>query len=178
MTTEQSSTASRWWTEKTQLLNGARCPAVDVYLRSLAPPVGVREQQEAILTELRTLQREGRIEGVNEVVWGKAVSPDGQCQHSPAGREMLDRIETFRTWAATEEPTVNIPFEESYADSEITGERFRKIVLPSRCVSISVEETIELVAPCRVEDEEIRIQDLLEAFDVQQAQSGNAVHSE
>lgn len=124
------------------------------------------------------MERRGLLETVDETVWGTAVSPNGQCLESPTGQAVLDRIATFQDWASSVEAPVEMPFEESVVNSEITGDQFCRIVLPSRCIAVSVDDTIELVVPCRVDGEAVRIQDLLETIERWKPTPNSAIPTE
>ncbi len=160
-----SDQASEWWNAKTRSLRSGRPPRIEVFLRSFAPPIGVREQQEDVLDRLRQLERQGVVETVSVDIWGKAVCPEGHCDETHTGERILDRIGEFRAWAADADVPVASPFEERRVTSTTTDEEFRKIVLPRLCLGVYVDEDLQLVLPCQLEDETISVESLLSALD-------------
>jgi hypothetical protein len=135
-----------------------------VFLRSFAPPIGVRERQEDVLEELSALERQGVLETVTVDVWGNAVCPEGHCSGTHAGERILDRIDEFREWAADAAVPVTAPFEEQTVTSKTTDEEFRKIVLPRLCLGVYVDTELELVLPCQLDDECISVESFLSAL--------------
>jgi hypothetical protein len=134
-------------------------------LRSFAPPIGVREQQEAVLEDLSRLERQDALESVSVDVWGKAVCPEGQCGDTHAGERVLERIEEFRAWAADADGPVESPFEERTVSSTTTDEKFRKIVLPRFCLGVYVDSDLHLVLPCQFGDETFSVEALISALE-------------
>ena len=160
-----SDQASEWWNAKTRSLRGGRPPRIEVFLRSFAPPIGVREQQEDVLEQLSQLESQGVVESISVDIWGKAVCPEGHCGETHAGERILDRIDEFRAWAADADVPVDSPFEERLVTSTTTDEEFRKIVLPRLCLGVYADEDLQLVLPCQLEDETISVESLLSALD-------------
>ena len=160
-----SDQTSEWWTAKTRSLRSGRPPRIELFLRSFAPPIGVREQQEGLLKELSRLERKGVVETVSVDIWGKAVCPEGHCGETHAGERILDRIEEFRTWATDADVPVESPFEERTVTSSTTHEEFRKIILPRLCLGVYVDRDLQLVLPCRMEDDTISVEALLSALE-------------
>ncbi|WP_424019987.1 HTH domain-containing protein (plasmid) [Halorientalis pallida] len=160
-----SDQASEWWNAKTRSLRSGHPPRIEVFLRSFAPPIGVREQQEAVLERLADLERQGVVETVSVDIWGKAVCPEGHCGETHAGERILDRIDEFRGWAADAEVSVESPFEERFVTSTTTDEQFLKIVLPRLCLGVYVDDDLRLVLPCQLEDETISVESFLSALE-------------
>ncbi len=168
-----SDQASEWWSAKTRSLRSARSPRIEVFLRSFAPPIGVREQQEEILEELSRLERQGVLERVSVDVWGKGVCPDGQCGETHAGERILGRVDEFRAWAADADVPIESPFEERTVKSTTTDEQFRKVVLPRFCLGVYVDGDLQLVLPCHFGDTVFSVEDLLS--ELESAQSAERV---
>lgn len=167
-----SDQASEWWNAKTRSLRSGRPPRIEVFLRSFAPPIGVREQQEGVLERLSTLERRGVVEAVTVDVWGKAVCPDGHCGRTHAGEQILDRIDEFCTWAAEADVPVEAPFDECRVSSRTTDEEFSKVVLPRLCLGVYVDSDLELVLPCRFDGESVPITAFLSALEAAPAPEG------
>lgn len=136
-----------------------------MFLRSLAPSIGVRERQESLLERLRAFERQGVIESVDITVWGDAVCPDDRCAETTFGRDVLDRINGMRRWARNAEVDVETPFEEKQVASSITDERFRKIVLPRVVIGVYTDGDLELALPCRVAGETVPVRSFLDSYE-------------
>lgn len=160
-----SDNASEWWDAKTRSLQSGCPPRIEVFVRSFAPPIGVREQQHRVLDRLATLERQGILETVSVDVWGKAVCPDGHCGETRAGERILDRVEAFRAWARDLEVPVESPFEEYNVRAATTGEEFRKIVLPRICLGVYSDTELEVVLPCRLDGDPISVESFLSALE-------------
>lgn len=160
-----SAHSSEWWEEKTRTLGGGRPPRVTVFLRSLAPPVGVHGEQERVLEQLSAYDRQGLVESVSVTVCGKAVCPDGQCSDTPTDRELLDRVGELRAWGDAADADVETPLAEREVASSVTGEQFRKIVLPRLTMGVYADGDLELVLPCEVDGACYCVDDFLEAID-------------
>lgn len=160
-----SDNATEWLEEKTRALRGGQPPRVEVFLRSLAPPIGVREQQERLLERLRTFERRGVFESVEVSVWGDAVCPDGCCAETPAGREVLEQARAMKRWAREADADIETTFEEKRVASSVTDERFRKIVLPRVAVGVHAGDDLELVLPCRVGEETLPVESFVDSFE-------------
>lgn len=155
-----SDTTNSWWEQTTETLSEGEPPAVEVFVRSLAPPLGGHTSQESLIETLLELQREGELSSVEVTVWGDGVCPDGCYAETVAGNEVLEQAMELKRWAEGVEPDVEIPFEETHVSSSVTGETFRKIVLPQITVGVYDEGGIALVLPARVDGEHHRVADL------------------
>jgi hypothetical protein len=146
-------------------LRSGRPPRIEVFVRSFAPPIGVREQQDRVLSRLSNLERRGVLETVSVDVWGKAVCPDGHCGETRAGERILDRVEAFSAWARDLGVPVESPFEECTVSASTTGEEFKKIVLPRLCIGIYSDTELEAVLPCQLDGDPVSIDDFLSALE-------------
>lgn len=158
-----SDNAAAWLEEQARTLHSEQPQRVEVFLRSLAPPIGVRERQEALLERLRAFERRGLIESIDITVWGDAVCPDGCCTETVPGRDFLGRVNEMRRWARNAEADVEVPFEEKQVISSITDEQFRKIVLPRIAIGVHTDGDLEPVFPCRVSDESVSVRSFLDS---------------
>jgi len=158
---------TEWWEEKTRSLRSGHPPRVELCVRSLTPPVGVCKQQDDLIERLQTFERQGVLDSLAVTVWGKAVSPDSQCGNTDTGRGIMDRLDSYRSWEPRVDASVTDPFQEETVSSSITGEQFRKVVLPRVCLGIHAEDELELVLPYDIDDVAFRIADFLAAFEPQ-----------
>lgn len=136
-----------------------------MYLRSFAPPIGVKEHQEEVVSKLREFDECGRLETVDVTIWGDAVCPDGCCAETRPGREILDRMAELQQWGSEESCTVEQTFEEKHATSSVTDEAFTKIVPPRITIGVCSRGDIRLVLPCRLGNETVCVTDFLNAVE-------------
>lgn len=153
------------WDEKMQSLKGTAPLHVEVYLRSLAPPMGARQFQEQLLDTLTAIEKRGIVETISITVWGEGICPSSHSANTQVGREMLSKIDEFRSWAEGTDGVINIPFEERQIDSSITNETYRRIVPPEYCLAVYTKDDLELVLPCAIEGQALRISDFLDKID-------------
>lgn len=145
-----SNQTTEWWEEKMGTVHAGQSPRVEVFVRSLAPPVGACQQQDSVLEQLQSFERQGLIDGVDISVWGKSICTDSTAAQTEPGRRFLDHLEEFSTWEARTESAVTMPFEEKTVSSSITNEQYTKIVLPRVCLTVYSGEQLELVLPCEI----------------------------
>lgn len=160
-----SDQSNEWLEEKLRTLRSGTPPVVQLFLRSLAPPVGIREQQERVLRQLRNLEHQGVVESVDVTVWGDAVCPEGNCAETPLGQEILARISELRQWAIETPVDIDTPFEEKHVSSSVTNESFRRIIPPRITVGVYTGDDVSLVLPCHLEGRSFDVVDFLSAFE-------------
>jgi len=151
-----------WWERKVQSLVTEPGVTVDVFVRSLCPPVGAHSQQEQILEQLQRYERENVLDDVSFQVWGEAICPSSCLAQSAVGSEMLEKIEAIRDWTSTH--GTDPVFEVRTVDSSITDESYTKLVPPRVCLLVSSEANPELVFPHAVDGENACISAFLDAL--------------
>jgi len=162
-----SNTSTEWWEQQTAALKRGRPPRVEVCLRSLAPPIGARSEQERILERLASLENRGLFESVSVTVWGKAICPDSFSGETVTGRRILDRVDAFRSWADGVEVPVRLPFEHRPVSSTVTAEEYRKITLPRLCLAVYAGDSLALVLPGQLDDVSVCVDEFLSLFERQ-----------
>lgn len=160
-----SNQSNEWWEEKTGTVHSGHPPRAAVFLRSLAPPAGVCQQQDTALERLQTLDRQGVFEAVDVTVWGKAISPDSTAGRTEPGRNLLEIVDEFRSWVTNSAGPNEGPFEETSVSCSITDEHYRKIVLPQVCLAVYSDDQLELVLPCEVDGDHYSVAEFLDAVD-------------
>lgn len=159
-----SNQSNEWFEEKTGTLQTGQPPRVRIFLRSLAPPLGASQQQNDVLEQLESFERQGVLEEMDVTVWGKSICPESAGSQTGPGEQILERIEEFTSWSASEDVSVDLSFEENDVDCSITDEQYRKIVLPRVCLAVYAEEEPELVLPCKINGDYYRVEDLITSF--------------
>jgi len=150
-----------WLEDKARTLRAGTPPRVDVYLRSLAPPVGAYQHQQEILDRLYSFATQDLLESASTKVWGRSICPTDKATETKTGQRILERLEEFRSWQSRADSVVELPFESKQVTSSITEEEYRKIILPRICLSVYSEDTLELVLPCEIDGTTYCVDDLL-----------------
>lgn len=119
---------------------------VEVYVRSLSPDCS--PQQRPIFDQLNQLSREGVIDYWTVYVVGEKVCPETANVTQP-GQFICARIEQFKDWAERNGVSFGRFFEQRPVSSEITGEAFETMVLPSVTLAeYDEQDTLRFVSPC------------------------------
>lgn len=122
--------------------------SVELFVRTLAPS-GATGAQEEIVDRLIGLEREGVVESVDLTVWGSALRVDGSCARFGNGREVAERVRSFRRWARERDVSLEPHLTTSAVDSAFTGESFERVVLPHRCLAVYEGDGLLAVYPHR-----------------------------
>jgi hypothetical protein len=123
----------------------------ELYVRSLCP-TGGRGRQRAVVDRLRDLRDRGQIDELRVRVWGERIGLSTTAVRTEAGTALLDRIGAFRSWAAENGRQIEPFFETRETASEITGEEYTVLVLPTMVLAEYANEQLRHVAPCRITD--------------------------
>ena len=156
-------TAERWLSAHREHVNNEGEVEFDVFVRSLSPPLGVRQRQEQLFSQLQDLQSAGHIDTYRVNLWGGGVCLCDVCSGTSVAESMLDNVEEFEQWASKQED-VTLPFERHSVDSAMLGRTSNELVVPSMCLSVRVDTEVCGVFPCTVGDESISVTDYVEAI--------------
>lgn len=152
---------TQWWARERRRLDRADAVEVDLFVRSLAPAFGVRQQQQRVYQRFRALERDGVLDAVSLNVWGDATCIDGPLAETTACKRVRSRVDRFRDWAASHEVPVELPFSERTVQSRVIDECYADLVLPELCVAVRVDGGLALVVPCLVADHPISVEAVL-----------------
>jgi hypothetical protein len=136
---------------------------VELHVRSLAPRAGGR-QQDRVIDRLDHLESVGRVDEVAIDVWGRQVGLSSAAARTDAGRYVLDRVESFREWAAETGRSIESFFETRRVESEITDEKYVALVLPSLSLAEYRDGDLAYVAPCSDGGEVTTVPDRLDVL--------------
>lgn len=118
---------------------------VEVYVRSLSPDGSPQQQQ--IFDHLNRLSMQGAIDYWTVHVVGNEVCPDTATSTRP-GYFICDRIQQFNAWAERNEMSFGRFFERRQVKSEITGDAYETMILPSVTLAEFDEHgTVRFVTP-------------------------------
>ena len=157
----ENTTARRWLTTRRERVVEEGATEVDVFVRSLSPPLGVRQRQEQILGQLQELQTAGLIDSFQVNLWGGGVCLCDVCSRTGVAASTLDSVDRFEQWAA-DQGDVTLPFERREVDSTIVGRTKRELVVPSMCLSVATDTEVIGVFPCTVAGETISVTDFVD----------------
>ena len=162
-----SNQSNEWWEEKTGMLQAGHSPRVKVFLRSLAPPMGTCQQQDGVLEQLQSFERQGLLDAVDVTVWGKSICPDSSTAQTSPGQRILEYVDEFTAWSARVESTAELPFDEKHVSSSILDEEYQRIDLPQVCLGVYSGEQLELVLPCEIDGEYYGVTEFVSAIEQQ-----------
>ena len=115
----------------------------------------------------------GRSNGVASRRGNKqVVLGDGKSGRSDRGRETLEKIEAFESWAAGRNASLYPFFEERTRGSLLTDRAETVVVLPVLCLTIYEGERLEAMFPRMVDDVSYTVQEGLGALEADDGVSG------
>jgi len=138
---------------------------VEVYVRSMLPPLGAKSAQEGLIERLETLSAESTIDGVSVTVTGDRLCLCETCAATDAERDLLDRIAEIDEWGDDHGATASPFFETRDLDSSMAGETARALVPPRVCAALYCDDALAGVFPCRIEGRSYAVTDLVDALD-------------
>jgi hypothetical protein len=137
---------------------------VDLYVRSLTPRAG-NGRQDAVIERLERLADTGQIDEFSLDVWGRQVSLSTAAARTDAGRNVLDRVEEFRDWAAETDRSISSFFETRRVSSQVTDESYVALVLPMLTLAEYHDGELAAVAPCTDGDGVCTVPDRLDRLE-------------
>lgn len=119
---------------------------VELYVRSLAP-CGTSTEQNEIVERLRDLEQRDVVDHVDLAVWGDAVCLDGASATVGTGRRIADRVREFHDWCGDGRASLEPFFTWSSVESSLSGDSYRRVVLPHRCLAVYDGDQLAEVYP-------------------------------
>jgi hypothetical protein len=139
---------------------------VEVFVRSMLPPLGVKSSQEALIARLDELvDEEAALDSVSVSVTGDRLCLCETCSGTDVERELLDRIAELDAWGEAYDATASPFFETQELDSSIAGETARALVPPRVSVALYCDDALAGVFPCRIGDREYTVADFADALE-------------
>jgi len=137
----QSHTRDEWLDSHTeQVLQGDTVEAA-MYVRSLSPPLGVRQRQEDLLAQLTDLRDSGILDDFGVNLWGGGICLCDVCRDGTVAESMLRNVREFEAWA-DEREGVSLPFERRTVESKITETTVRDLDVPAICLAVRSDEEL------------------------------------
>lgn len=119
---------------------------VELYVQSLAP-CGTSAEQNEVVERLRDLERRDVVDHVDLTVWGDAVCLDGASATVGTGRHVAERVREFHSWCENGRDSLQPFFTWSTVESSLSGDSYRRVVLPHRCLAVYAGDQLEAVYP-------------------------------
>lgn len=164
-----------WWEEKVKSLVTEQNVTIDVFVRSLCPPVGAHSQQERIIEQLQRYEQENIVDDVSVQVLGEAICPGSCVARSAVGAELLEKIEAIQNWSSVH--GTETVFQVREVNSSITDESYTKLVPPRLCLLVATQAEPELVFPHQVDGNNVCISEFLVVMKRQTAMNDTSVES-
>lgn len=120
-------------------------PTLTLYVRSLAPS-DHRKQQQKIVQRLNQLETDGLVDSYTVEVWGDQL-PVSAAEQTAVGRELRHLVDTFHTWAADHDVSIESFFPREPVRSELTGETYTRIGLPTMALAEYVDDELQCFSP-------------------------------
>ncbi|WP_135364045.1 HTH domain-containing protein [Halosimplex halophilum] len=138
---------------------------VEVFVRSMLPPLGAKSRQEALIARLDELAAASALDGVSVTVTGNRLCLCDTCSGTDGGGDLIDRIAELDEWGDEYDATASPFFETRELDSSIAGETARALVPPRVSAALYCDEALAGVFPCRIGGREYTVADLVDALD-------------
>ncbi|QLH77786.1 hypothetical protein HZS55_10935 [Halosimplex rubrum] len=138
---------------------------VDVFVRSMLPPLGAKSSQEALIARLDELAAGSSIDGVSVTVTGNRLCLCETCAGTDAERSLLDRIAELDEWGEDHDATASPFFERRELDSAMAEETARALVPPRVTAALYCDDALAGVFPCRIGGREYAVADFADALE-------------
>jgi len=138
---------------------------VEVFVRSMLPPLGVKSTQEALIARLDELAADSSLDAVSVTVTGNRLCLCETCAGTDAERSLLDRIAELDEWGDDHDATASPFFETRDLDSAMADETARALVPPRVTAALYCDDTLAGVFPCRIDGQECAVRDFADALD-------------
>jgi len=153
-----------WQHQHEQQLTDERPIRFDLFVRSLGSHVGSHRRQAAILERIERFEERDIIDSVQLTVWGDSVCVSECCAERPAVRATRDRVEQFNEWAQ-QRASISTPFERREVRSSITDEQYAVVDLPTICLAVYVDTSLDAVVPASIDGEHRTVSWYLDWFE-------------
>lgn len=137
---------------------------VDVFVRSLLPPLSARHRQERLIRRLKSMAEQSQIEEVSVHVTGDRICLCETCRETDTGATLLDRLGELDDWGADD--AAFSPFLETRElSSAVTDDHARALVPPRVTVALYCDDSLSGVFPCHAGDRTYCVGDFIDALD-------------
>lgn len=158
----QSITTTAWWKTYRSGVRTGETQQAEVFVRSLGPPLGTHGHQSRVFGTLDEAVESGNLDGYETTITGERLCLCESCLELKLGRALVAKLVRIRD--LRDQDIEPIGFDTKRVESAITDEQYRVLIPPSCCLSVTVDDTVHGVFPCRIDEEVYRIGDFLEAL--------------
>ncbi|QPV63609.1 hypothetical protein I7X12_02955 [Halosimplex litoreum] len=137
---------------------------VEVFVRSMLPPLGAKSGQEALIARLDELTDESSLDAVSVTVTGDRLCLCETCAGTDTERALLDRIAELDEWGGDHDATASPFFEVRDLDSAMADETARALVPPRVTTALYCDDSLAGVFPCRIDGQEYAVADFADAL--------------
>lgn len=131
---------------------------LELYVRSLSAADTPAEDHAR---RVRALASDGHVAEGAVLVWGQEVGLSTTAFRTRIGKCILDRIGTFRAWAAERDASMEPFFTSRTVTGRVTGESYAALRLPVTCLAEYVGDDLVHVAPHRDASRTVTVADRL-----------------
>lgn len=156
----------RAWVEQTRdRFASADQRHVDVFVRSMLPPLGAKATQETLVSRLTELTEESSIDDVSVTITGNRLCLCDTCAETDAESALLERFHELDDWGEEFDASVSPFFETRTLDSSVTHETARALVPPRVAVALYCDDALAGVFPCEMGESSYAVDDFVTALE-------------
>jgi hypothetical protein len=154
------------WMERTdERFAAAEERRVEVFVRSMLPPLGAKGSQETLIERLDDLAECSAIDDVSMTVTGNRLCLCETCTGTDVGGELLDRVRELDEWGEEFDASPSPFVERRTLDSAVANQTARALVPPRVATALYCDDALAGVFPCRMGESNYAVADFLEALD-------------
>jgi len=142
----------RWLAATSDQFSAADRRRVEVYVRSMLPPLGAKSRQESLLESLDEFVDDGVIDDVSITIIGNRLCLCDTCTKTDAESALINRFKELDDWGREYDASTSPFFETHTLDSRMAGETARALVPPRICVALYCDGDLSGVFPCEMGD--------------------------
>lgn len=139
-----------WTDDVGDAFDEANDARVDLFVRSMSPPVGASTGQETAIERLQALVDASVIDDFTVSVWGERICLCDTCTSTDAVAYMLEKIRDLERWGEEYDASVREFFEERSQSSSIVDEERETLTPPRITAALYLDGSIAGAFPCRM----------------------------
>lgn len=152
------------------MTTGSSRRRAELFVRSLSP-ASARSPAGEQRRRLRDLAERDGLSDLSVTVWGREVGLSTTAARTEPGSLVLERVAAFRKWAEQRGVSMDPFFESREVRSELTGEEYVSLVLPTSCLAEYEDGDLVHVAPYCAESAVCSVADRVSSLE-ERARSG------
>jgi len=148
----QDDAFDRWRAQFARAFEKADSGHIDVYVRSLFPPIGAKATQTAAIEDFQAVTDSSAIDDVSVNVWGERICLCEQCRRIDAVTAALNTIREFEAWGEEYNATASPFFEHATVQSSILDAEHDSIVPPRVTAAVVLDGRLVGIFPAEFGD--------------------------